>query len=315
MQVIDPKVKILKQLDTSFLLDSSSSQEDINNMQSELFNNIINHIEACNTFCYNNDLKESIKKGINLDILEHGTVYLTVPIANPDPKYKEDYMRRMQIVNFYQNNSESIVKGYKSEQDGVLYVYFITTNYRVIIENNRHTDLVFLFNSSEYHVKRNTYAIITNKYTANKFYKIKYLNTSISNPAIENDEFSIISHSFDENSIAKNAWINSCKESYKIYEALIDSGMSKESAYKILPDTVKVNMVITAFDDDFEALFKTLDSEDDIDYCDVVHMIAYDHDNTKISEEIADEMAEENSEESGKIGTAEEIGGDTELPK
>lgn len=315
MQITDPKVEVLKQLDTSYLLDSSSSQDDINNIQNELFNNILNHIEACNTFCSNDDLKKSIEKGKSLDVLEHGTVYLTVPIANPDPEHKEDYMRRMQIVNFYQNNPESVVKGYKSEESGILYVYFITTNYRVIIENNRHTDLVFLFNSSQYHVKRTTYTVVTNRYTANKLYKVKYLNISISDPIIENDEFSILSHSFDENTVAKNSWINSCKEDCKIYEALVDGGMSKENAYKILPDTIRVNMVITAFDDDFETLFKTLDSEDDVDYCDVVHMIAYDHDNSKIEEEIADEMAEENSEKSGEVETVELAEGIADIPE
>jgi len=313
MQINNPEVKILKQLDFDKNLDKDSNMEDISKMQGKLFDHILEHLENCNKICLKDDLKESVQKGNNLDILEHGTIYLTVPIGKPDPNNTEDYTRRMQIINFYQNNPESVVKGFKSDEDEVLYVYFITTNYRVIVENNRHNDLIFLFNSSEYHSKRTSYSIVTNLYTANKLSKIKYLHVSISDPIIKDDDITIISHSFDENTVAKNSWINSCKELYKIYEALIDSGLSKSNAFKILPNTVKVNVVLTAFDKDFEMLFKTLDTDDDIDYCDVVHMIAYDHDNSKIIEEVSNEVAEENSKESGESEEIVETEGNTEL--
>lgn len=311
MQIINPKVEILKQIDSSSILNDNSSVEDISKAQGELFENIINHLENCNTFLQRDNLKDSIQEGKNLDILEHGTVYLTIPVGKPNPGDTEDYMRRMQIVNFYQNDPDSIVKGYKSNEEDVLYVYFITTNYRVIIENNRHTDLIFLFNVSEYHVKRDTYSIITNRYTANKLSKLKYLSVSISDPIVEENNITIVSNSFGENTVAKNSWIDLCKGSYKIYESLINNGSSKSNAYKVLPDTVAVNVIITGFNDDFETVIKTLDDEDDIDYCDIIHMIAYDHDNSKIEEEIADEMAEENSEELPN----EETVGSSDIPE
>jgi len=58
-----------------------------------------------------------------------------------------------------------------------------------------------------------------------------------------------------------------------------------------------------------------METDDDIDYCDVIHMIAYDHDNLKIAEEIADEMVEKNPEESGEDQTTTEIEGNTEFPE
>ena len=315
MQVINPKVSILKQLDSDAILEDNSTIEDISNAQGKLFENIINHIENCNNILMKDNLQESVKNGKNLDILEHGTIYLTVPVGKPDPGNKEDYMNRMQLVNFYQNNPNSIVKGFKSDQEGILYVYFITTNYRVIFENNRHSDLIFLFNVSEYHSKRSTYSIVTNRYTANKLSKIKYLDVSVSDPIVDDNNITITSNSFHENVEAKNSWIDLCKDSYKIYKSLINSGSSKDNAYKILPDTVAVNVVLTGFDEDFELLIKTMETDDDIDYCDVIHMIAYDHDNLKIAEEIADEMVEKNPEESGEDQTTTEIEGNTEFPE
>lgn len=311
MQIINPKVEILKQLDSSSILKDSSSVEDISKAQGELFENILNHLDNCNTILQRDNLKDSVQEGKNLDILEHGTVYLTIPVGKPNPGDTEDYMRRMQIVNFYQNDPNSIVKGYKSNEEDVLYVYFITTNYKVIIENNRHTDLIFLFNVSEYHVRRDTYSIITNRYTANKLSKLKYLSVSISDPIVEENNITMVTNSFGENIVAKNSWIDLCKGSYKIYESMINNGSSKSNAYKILPDTVAVNVIITGFNDDFETAIKTLNGEDDVDYCDIIHMIAYDHDNSKIEEEIADEMVEENSEELPN----EEAVGSSDIPE
>ena len=101
MKVIDPEVKLLKQKDFGYDLDNNSSIEDISKVQNSLFKGVLDHIEECSLICNNVSVKElsDIRK---LDILRHGTVYLTVPVGKPDPGNNEDYMRRMQIVNFYQ---------------------------------------------------------------------------------------------------------------------------------------------------------------------------------------------------------------------
>lgn len=315
MKVIDPEVKLINQVDVNYNLDKDSSPEDISKIQNELFQDILDHIECCNNICYDNDLKESIKDGNNLRVLEHGTVYLTVPVGKPDPNNTEDYMRRMRIVNFYQNDPESIVKGYRSDEENVLYVYFITTNYKVIVENDRHTDLIFLFNNSQYHHQRLTYSLKTNRNVANKLLKIKYLSVDISDPIIENDEIVLVSHLFDNNPVAKNTWIDICKESYKLYQALLDSGLSKEAASKVLPDTVQVNVALTGFKEDFEKLFDSIKSSDDTDYCDIIHMITYDTDNKEIDEELANEMVEENQEEQTVVEEGTTTEGNIDIPE
>jgi len=313
MRIVDPEVKLIKQIDLSSKLDKDSTIEDISKIQNELFQNILNHIEYCNKICRDISVEETIKNSNNLDILEHGTVYLTIPVSKPDPENTEDYMRRMKIVNFYQHNPESVVKGFKSDEDDVLYVYFITTNYRIIIENNRHTDLVFLFNNSEYHAQRFTYGIVTNKYIAHKLLKNKYLSVTISDPVIVNNEIVLSSHSFDDNPVAKNSMINLAKESYKLYESLVDSGVSKEISSKVLPDTVQMNIVLSGFKEDFENLFKTIELESDVDYTDILHMMMYDSDNSEINEELVNEVVEENIEESRKMEEGATTEGDSSI--
>ena len=87
-----------------------------------------------------------IKKG-HLSPLEFGTVYLTVPNS-------ED-------ISFYSNNPYSKVRCDNQS-------YFITTNYRVIIENNRLHDLNYMTLPFE-HERRLTYKFIISEAIAREF--------------------------------------------------------------------------------------------------------------------------------------------------
>jgi thymidylate synthase ThyX len=97
----------------------------------------------------------------NCSVAEHGTVYLllTTPIQN-----LEEYEA---IADFYNKNPFSVVykvesgygvglaPNYKSNNQGRT-CYYITTNYRVLLENNRLDDLQYLCEPTEYHQKRVT---------------------------------------------------------------------------------------------------------------------------------------------------------------
>lgn len=114
------------------------------------------HIEICGRTCYKSEDKitaTSYRKFLlNLEnanhgaMLEHGTVYLTIPIGTPIDDIQ--YMWKMDIVNFFKHNKYSVVKekvvnqtidveiksyGMKTQASATF--YYITTNYRVIFEN------------------------------------------------------------------------------------------------------------------------------------------------------------------------------------
>lgn len=121
---------------------------------SSLLEDMMKHIEICGRNCYKSEdkiTKDSYKKFVdNLmkskhgAMLEHGTVYLTIPLGSPvDDKA---YMRKMDLIQFFKSNKYSKVnKGRISEtitvEDNNIVVvmdcYYITTNWRVIIENEK----------------------------------------------------------------------------------------------------------------------------------------------------------------------------------
>ncbi len=136
MNIITPLVQIINQ---NYDLDS-----------------IYKHIELCGRTCYRSQNKiteDSAKRFVdNLiksghgSVLEHGTIYLTIPIT-PETSYRIDrYM-----INKYSKAKIDINK----------YVYHITTNLRVLVENNWMGDLKYLCEPTEHHEKRITVKFIT----------------------------------------------------------------------------------------------------------------------------------------------------------
>jgi thymidylate synthase (FAD) len=136
MNIITPLVQIINQ---NYDLDS-----------------IYKHIELCGRTCYRSQDKiteDSAKRFVdNLiksghgSVLEHGTVYLTIPII-PETSYRIDRYR----INKYSKTKIDINK----------YVYRITTNLRVLVENDWIDDLKYLCEPTEYHEKRITVKFIT----------------------------------------------------------------------------------------------------------------------------------------------------------
>lgn len=82
-------------------------------------------------------------------VLEFGTVYLTIN----DP-LMSDGIGVSQTVCFYEDNPYSKAKYIGNN-------YYITTNYRVLVENNRLDDLKYLCEPTEYHEKRYCVKFIT----------------------------------------------------------------------------------------------------------------------------------------------------------
>lgn len=64
-------------------------------------------------------------------VLEHGTVYLKIEKCSPIKDM--DYFRKMDIIRRYKSNKYSKVVEYTENNYG--HIYYITTNYRVITEN------------------------------------------------------------------------------------------------------------------------------------------------------------------------------------
>lgn len=130
-------------------------------LQQEGLEGVYKQIEFCGRTCYESEDKitEDSAKGFvdrmiksnHTAMLEQGTVYLK--IDNEDAWFKE-------MKEFYMANPFSTVCGVFDKGIETLY---ITTNFRVIVENERWPDLSLVCESTEHHEKRYTMKFTTDR--------------------------------------------------------------------------------------------------------------------------------------------------------
>ena len=136
---------------------------------------IYKQIELAGRTCYKSEDKitessakdfvdRMIKSGHGA-MLEHGTVYLTIPDREPDEFGRMDYgnvgvgnyagnkYSRVTYQNYYQEPNET-QKDYCSKIPRT--ITYVTTNLRVLVENGWMDDLKYLSNPTEYHERRRT---------------------------------------------------------------------------------------------------------------------------------------------------------------
>lgn len=96
--------------------------------------------------------------------LEAGTVYLAIPITTNHAGFSENHYRD----NSYSRFNESLGLSMKDEYGDKCDCWCITTNYRVLVENNWLDDLKYLCSPTEYHEKRYTMRFTCSRAIANE---------------------------------------------------------------------------------------------------------------------------------------------------
>ena len=116
-------------------------------------------------------------------VLEFGTVYLKIRIGSP--MYDEDYIEKHADMLFYQGNKYSVVieKNESTIIDGIssapITSYYITTNYRVLVENKRLDDIEKYMveeNIPTYHEKRHCVRFILDRFTGEEFLRHRVMS-------------------------------------------------------------------------------------------------------------------------------------------
>lgn len=116
-------------------------------------------IEKCGKTSYKSEVKggevakrfvDSRAKEGHGAVLEFGTVYLRIPKPKK-PYYDYEEWRIKGTIEFYKENKYSKVI---ISPVGRADTYYVTTNYRVLVENDRLDDLKYLCEPTEYHEKR-----------------------------------------------------------------------------------------------------------------------------------------------------------------
>lgn len=183
--------------------------------------------------------------------LEQGTVYLEVDGLKLDKK------EAIALRTFYLDNPYSKVTG------SAYGIMDITTNMRVIVENNRQYDLCFLCTPTEHHIKRYTFDVITDIGVTRQMNR--HRTFSVAEQSTRYCDYT--KHKFDgELTFIRPAWwqdiqitdegIRILKDSYAdselAYQALRHQGWKPEKARQVLPLGIKTEAVYTAFVDDWK---------------------------------------------------------------
>lgn len=240
-------------------------------------------IELAGRTCYKsedkiteNSAKEFVDRMIKLGhgaMLEHGTIYLTIAKT------------AMNIGNpiFYIKNKYS-----KVNEDGLF--YYITTNLRVLVENNRLDDLQYQVEPTEHHEKRITAKFICDRGVSHEFVRHRvfsfaqestrycdYSKDKFGNDITyiipswldlpegkysdwDNDwcdvsELKLLYPEVDNLSDPANCFLQSIKNAEYYYFMLINRGWKPQQARQVLPNATKTELVMTGFESDWEHFF------------------------------------------------------------
>lgn len=256
------------------------------------FGGILEHIERAGRVCYKSEdrikydecgnsltakpfVDKLIESG-HLSVLEHGTVYLMVPTDLAFDAFGNTW-----VIDKYGNSCYSAMNYNKQN-------YYITTNYRVLVENDWLGDLKYLCAPTEYHEKRVTVHLILDRGVAMEFIRHRRFSFSM-----ESTRYCNYSKDKFDNGITYiiPSWLNisegiyswwgthwrnlSTKEDMEPaadtffesldlteegYIELIREGWKPEQARAVLPNALKTELVMTGFVDDWKKFFELRDS-------------------------------------------------------
>lgn len=173
MKLIKPSFEIIEQKPRDIVIPADM-EIGPQMWKDELMNSVYRQIEIAGRTCYKSEDKitetsakefvdRMVKSGHGA-MLEHGTVYLRIPDVSSDGQWVYPAKGK------YLGNKYSVTK---SRLEGVAQnpysVFYVTTNYRVLVENNWLDDLQYICEPTEYHAKRVTVKFICDRGVSHEF--------------------------------------------------------------------------------------------------------------------------------------------------
>lgn len=252
---------------------------------------LFKHMELCARTCYKSEDKiteDSARKFIDNVIvarghtamLEHGTVYLRIPEKSVDGQCV--YPAKGKYIAQKYSIANSRLEGIANNQ---YLVFYVTTNYRVLLQNGWLDDLQYLCEPTEYHVRRITVRFICDMGVAREFCRhrvfsfaqesTRYCNyakdkfgneLTFIQPCWITDEslshWRTVMNSETEWFRPNNAFpginmfLHSLEEAEDIYLALInEEGWKPQQARNVLPLALKTELIMTGTDEQWAGFF------------------------------------------------------------
>lgn len=246
-------------------------------------------IELAGRTCYKsedkiteNSAKEFVDRMIKLGhgaMLEHGTIYLKID------KTEDGHLPPARLY-WSDGNHKKYTKVRKHGNS-----IYVTTNLRVIVENNRLDDLQYQVKPTEHHEKRITAKFICDRGVSHEFVRHRvfsfaqestrycdYSKDKFGNDITyiipswldlpegkysnwDNDwcdvsELKLLYPEVDNLSDPANCFLQSIKNAEYYYFMLINRGWKPQQARQVLPNATKTELVMTGFESDWEHFFE-----------------------------------------------------------
>ena len=192
-------------------------------------------------------------------MLEHGTVYLKVNVKY-DNEEKCWPIPQNFFPFFFERNKYSKVRKVEA---GDLCSWYVTTNLRVIVENNLLSCLEYICAPTEMHDKRIAARFTCDRGVSHEIVRhrvMSFAQESQRYVGYDKDKFGnevvfIKPHWYDEEFPACLTWVEALKESEKKYLELREAGLKPQDARGVLPNATKTEIVVTGFESDWEHFF------------------------------------------------------------
>lgn len=215
---------------------------------------IYKHIELCGRTCYKSadritedsaePFVQRMKDSKHYAMLEHGTVYLRIPID----LYDADYYINDAMQLKYAQNKYSRVSGPRNS-------VCVTTNLRVIVENGWEGDLRYMCAPTEYHIPRVSVRFICNRQVSHEFVRhrvFSFAQESTRYNAYTKEKYgsqlTFIAPCWEEDDMGQLH--DTFEQIEKAYFDLINNhGWKAQQAATILPNALKTELIMTGFVD------------------------------------------------------------------
>ena len=242
---------------------------------------VLKKIEYAGRICYKSEDKitegsakkmvDALIKNKHTAMLEHSTVYLG-KLWSGSVCHSCNQTMADEFIDKYAMNPYSKVVVHNND-------ICVSTNYRVLIENNWLDDLRFLCNPTEYHIKRYAMKFICDRgvshelvrhrvfsfaqesqrycnYSKDKFDNgITFIKPSWCNKEAMSIIGDVTTVDTEKASAEFVLWMSYLADAEKAYLKLLEMGWTPQQARSVLPNATKTEIVITGFEDDWKHFF------------------------------------------------------------
>lgn len=286
MKLIRPSFEILEQKPRAIVIPADMEISP-RMVREELLSSVYRQIEIAGRTCYKSEDKitdtsakefvERMVKSGHGAMLEHGTVYLLLNMASRQQYFK------------YCSNPYSVANSTGEAEKGT-WLGFVTTNYRVLVENNWLDDLQYICEPGKEHEKRITVKFVCDRGVSHEFVRHRVFSfaqesTRYCNYAKDKfgNELTFIiprwlslsngSYTYDypngftkdgskwDSKLELNTFLLSLVRSEAAYLELISQGWVAQQARAVLPNSLKTELIMTGTLTQWEGFFKLRDAE------------------------------------------------------